>query len=91
MLSLELSGEGRVPVSHWHSALARGKEATACWRLLLALMASILCFFFFFLLLRLRDVVSKLVKRKFSGGGEGREISPGNTATFREYRDVRHG
>ena len=81
MLSLELSGEGRVPVSRCHSALARGKEVTACWSLLLALMASVLCvFFFFFLLLRLRDdVVSKLVKRKFSGGGEGREIGPGNS------------
>ena len=30
------------------STLARGKEATACWHLPLALMASILCFFFFF-------------------------------------------
>ena len=81
MLSLELSGEGRVPVSRCHSALARGKEVTACWSLLLALMASVLCVcFFFFLLLRLRDdVVSKLVKRKFSGGGEGREIGPGNS------------
>lgn len=82
MLSLELSGEGRLPVIRCHSALARGKEVTACWSLLLALMASVLCVFcfFFFLLLRLRDdVVSKLVKRKFSGGGEGREIGPGNS------------
>ena len=36
-------------------------------------------------------MVSKLIKWKFLGGGEGREIGPRDTATIREYRDVRHG
>lgn len=77
-------------MSCWHSTQARGEEVTALWRLPLALLASISCCSLG-KVLRLRGLVSKLVKTKWTGGGGWGETGPGHRALINEHNDISKG